>query len=156
MNLLQNKYFRLSVLAFVCACLGAGVGYFAKPTKIITKIEEKEVIKYIENKKENKDVVVVTKKTTNKDGSIVEESRTEDKTKIETDKTFTSNKETKHESITINDIGLSVHALTMANIEDINNRQYGVFIKKRIFSNISIGGLVTDKKTLGLSIGLDF
>lgn len=155
-KLIQNKYFKLSAGGLILLALGAGIGYFAKPSKVVTKFQEKEVIKYVENKKENKDIVTVIKKITQKDGTVIEESRTEDKTKVETDKSFLSQKEIKQQSIVINDLGLSVHALVLSNLSTLSDREYGVYIKKRVFSNISVGVMATDKQTVGLSVGMDF
>jgi hypothetical protein len=63
----------------------------------------------------------------------------------------------KSSTIATRDIGLTIHAVIMKDLKDsISPREYGIFVKKRVIGNISIGGLVTDQKTVGLSIGMDF
>jgi hypothetical protein len=153
----MNTKLKLGLIGLLLLGLGFGIGKFSNPSKVVTKTEFKEVIKVIEVIKEQKNVVIVTKKTTKKDGTIIEESKTEDKTVTYQDKHSESKKEFKNSTITTRDIGLSVHALAMQNIGDLEqDREYGIFVKKRVLGNISVGGLVTDQKTIGLSVGMDF
>lgn len=153
----MNIYLRNGLIILAVLGLGYGVGKFSNPAKVITKTEFKEKIKVVEVIKEQKNVVITTKKTTKKDGTIIEESKTEDKTVTYQDKKSESKTESKSSTITTRDIGLSVHAMAMQNIGDLERkREYGIFVKKRVIGNISVGGLVTDQKTIGLSVGMDF
>lgn len=156
MNLLQNNYVRIGVLSLLLLGVGYGAGKFSNPAKVITKTEIKEVVKVVEVVKEKKDVKTVIKVVTRPDGTKEEETTIEDKTVTDSNTNIDISKESKKETITTRDLGLSVQALALAKINDINNREYGVLIKKRIISNISGSVLVTDKKTIGLAVGLDF
>ena len=152
----MNKYVKFGLIGLLLVSLGFGAGKYSNPSKVETVTKIEEVIKYVEVKQENKNVVLKTKKTTNVDGSIVEESTTEDKSITKTDTQIDSKKESKSETITIRDLGLSVQALAMAPIKDFDNREYGVLVKKRIIGNVSGTILATHKGTIGLAVGLDF
>lgn len=153
----MNIYLRNGLIILAVLGLGYGVGKYSNPAKVVTKTEFKEKIKVVEVIKEQKNVVVTTKKTTKKDGTIIEESKTEDKSVTYQDKHSESKTESKSSTVTTRDIGLSVHAMAMQNIGDLERqREYGIFVKKRVIGNISVGGLVTDQKTVGLSVGMDF
>jgi hypothetical protein len=153
----MNVYLRNTLIVLAIVVVSYGAGKFSNPAKVVTKTEYKEIVKIVEVKKEQKNLVVVTKKTTKKDGTVIEESKTEDKSVTYQDKHSESKKESKTSSITTRDIGLSVHALAIQNLGDLDRqREYGVFIKKRVLGNISVGGLVTDQKTIGISAGWDF
>lgn len=137
--------------------LGFGVGKFSNPAKVITKVETKEVIKFVEVKQENKNVVITTKKTTQKDGTIVEESKTEDKTVTKVDTKIDSKKETESETITVRDIGLNIGLLAIKDISHFNDKtEYAFVAKKRIFSSVTLNGLITTDKKIGLGLGWDF
>lgn len=156
MNLLDNKYFKIGVISLLLLGIGFGAGRFSKPAKVVTQIQTKEVVKTVEVKQENKNVVITTKKTTEKDGTVVEETKTEDKSVVNSETKSDSLKEAKSETITTRDIGLSVQALTLMKINDFNNREYGVLVKKRIIGNISGTIAATNKGTAIIAVGLDF
>lgn len=152
----MNTYLKYGLIGLLLLGVGYGAGKFSNPAKVVTKTEYKEVIKEVEVKKEQKNVVVYSKKTTKKDGTVIEETKTQDKSTTYQDKTSESKKELASSTITTRDLGLSVHGLVMQKIDEPQGREYGVFVKKRVVGNISVGGIVTDKKTVGLSVGLDF
>jgi hypothetical protein len=156
MNILENKYVRIGLLSLVLLGVGYGAGKFSNPAKVITKTEIKEVVKVVESKQQKKDVNKKIVVITRPDGTKESTTTIEDKTVTDSNKTIDVSKESKSETITTRDLGLSVQALALAKFNDINNREYGVLIKKRIISNISGSILVTDKKTIGLAVGLDF
>jgi hypothetical protein len=156
MNILENKYVKIGLLSLVLLGVGYGAGKFSNPAKVITKTEIKEIVKIVEVVKEKKDVKTIIKVVTRPDGTKEEETTIVDNTTTDTNTNTDISKESKNETITTRDIGLSVQALALAKFNDINNREYGVLIKKRIISNISGSILVTDKKTIGLAVGLDF
>lgn len=155
-DLLKNKYTKLIVGGLLLIGLGFGIGKFSQPAKVITKVETKEVIKIVENKQERKNVVVVSDKTTKPDGTVIEHTKTEDKTETDTKTVVDSSKQTKIESTQIRDSGLSIQALAITKLDDFNNREYGVLVKKRIVGNISASALATHKGTFGIAVGLDF
>jgi hypothetical protein len=72
----MNTKLKLGLIGLLLLGLGFGIGKFSNPAKVVTKTEFKEIIKIVEVKKEQKNLVVVTKKTTKKDGTIIEESKT--------------------------------------------------------------------------------
>jgi hypothetical protein len=153
----MNTYLRNGLIIVAIAAVSYGAGKFSNPAKVITKTEIKEVVKTVEVIKEQKNVVVITKKTTKKDGTIIEESKTEDKSVTFQDKSTESKKQVVSSQITTRDIGLSVHALALQNLQHTErDREYGVFVKKRVFGNISVGAMATDQRTFGLSVGMDF
>lgn len=154
MDKTKLKWIGVGVLLLV---LGFGVGKFSNPAKVVTKVETKEVIKYVEVKQENKNIIVITKKITQKDGTVIEESKTEDKTVTKVDTQIDSKIEAKSETITIRDIGLNIGVLAIKDINNLSDKtEYGLTFKKRIFSNISINGLITTDKEIGLGLGWDF
>lgn len=158
----MNQYVKYGLIGLLLLGLGVGIGRFSKPAEVktVTKTEVKEVVKIVEVKQENKNVVIKTKKITNTDGSIVEESITEDKSITKTDTKLDSTKEASSESSTLTkrDSGLTISALALTtDIKDINNNmEYGVLIKKRIISNVSATIGATHKGTFLLAAGLDF
>ena len=129
----------------------------SNPAKVVTKTEFKEVIKEVEVKKEQKNVVVYSKKTTQKDGTVVEETKSEDKSTSYQDKRTDTEIASKTSTITTRDIGLSVNVYAAQNLQHTERgREYGIFVKKRVIGNINVGAMVSDQKTVGLSVGLDF
>lgn len=161
----MNKYLKYGLIGIIILTLGVGIGRFSKPAevKVVTKTDIKEVIKIVEVKQENKNIVVKTKKTTNKDGTIVEESIVEDKTSIKTDTNIDSSKQISFQQSTITkrDRGLTVQALAITtDISDINNNiQYGGLLKFRVIGNSSmtiLGATNGKDKTIGVAAGWDF
>jgi hypothetical protein len=156
MDLLKNKNIRLGLAGLILIGLGIGIGRFSKPTSIVTKIQEKEVIKYVDKKQEKKDVKVTKKKTIKKDGEIIEEETIEDRSSTNEEVVVSSDKETKKETQVKNDIGLRLSALVLARDLTVNEYEFGIAVSKRIFGNVSLGVIATEKKAVGLTVGLDF
>ena len=152
----QNKYTKIIVGGLIILGVGFGIGKYSQPAKVITKTETKEVVKFVEKKEERKNVVVITDKVTKPDGTVIEHTETKDKTEINTDTNINIAKDTKTESTQIRDSGLSIQALAITKLDDFNNREYGVLVKKRIVGNISASALATHKGTIGIAVGLDF
>jgi hypothetical protein len=151
-----SKNIKFIWIGVALVSIGVGIGRFSQPTKVITKVEEKEVIKYVEKKQENKDVKVTKKKTTKKDGEVIEEEITEDRSRTNTEVSGVSQKETKKEKEVVNNRGLTLSALVLARDLSVSEYEYGIAVSKRIFSNISMGIIATEKKALGLTVGLEF
>ena len=153
----MNANVRNGLIGVLILGLGVGIGIFAKPAKVVTKTEIKEVIKEVEVKKEQKNIVVYSKKVTSKDGTIVEETKTEDRSTASQEIKKETDRELKFSNTTTRDSGLSVHALALKDLGQVNSHiEYGVFIKKRIIGNVSVGAMATTNQQLGLSVGLDF
>jgi len=155
-DIAQNKYTKLILGGLIILGLGFGIGKYSQPAKVVTKTEIKEVVKIVEKKEERKNVVVVSDKITKPDGTIIEHTETKDKTEINTDTNINIAKDTKTESTQIRDSGLSIQALAITKLDDLNNREYGVLVKKRIVGNVSASALATHKGTIGIAVGLDF
>ena len=152
----MNKNIKLGLVGILLIGLGTGIGWFSKPTKVVTKIEEKEVIKIVEKKQEKKDVKVTKKKTVKKDGEVVEEEIIEDRSRTDTEITGSSEKEVKKEEEIVNNRGLTLSALVLARDLSVNEYEYGFAVSKRIFSNIAVGVIATEKRAVGLTLGLEF
>lgn len=153
----MNQYVKYGLIGLLLLALGFGVGKYSNPAKVQTVTEIKEVVKIVEVKQENKNVVLKTKKTTHVDGTIVEESVMEDKSVTKTDTKVDSLKESKSETIITRDIGLNLGLLAIKDINKLSDKtEYAFTIKKRVFSAVTINGLVTTDKKIGVGLGWDF
>jgi len=133
----------------VLLALSFGAGYYATPTKV--KTEVKEVVKTV--KEEQKTKIVYREKIVYKDGTTVEtETEREDtNTREASESTKIANSETTK------DVGLTLSALAIVDVKDIGgDREYGVHVTKRVFSNVAIGAMATTDKKIGVSVGLTF
>jgi len=137
------------ILAIVALAISFSIGYYATPTKIKTET----VVKTETVKVESKTRIVYRNKVTKPDGTVTEnEVEKEDTNTREETKSLAESK-----TIVSKDSGLSIQALSILNIEKLSDKkEYGIFIKKRIISNITIGTLITSDKKLGIGIGVDF
>lgn len=165
----MNKKQTLLVIA-ISLSVGYGIGYFKKPAKVEvttqTKERTKEQVKKDINKVENKDKIVVIKETRNADGSVTRETTITDRgtvgttTKVDTVKE--ASRESSSRTVTTNDIGLTIQALAYVDTKKPSEiDSYGIYVKKRIIGNISLGFTgITDKKfdekKIGLGLGYDF
>jgi hypothetical protein len=141
--------------------LGFGAGYFAKPSRVDIQYKDREVIKEVikEVVKENKNIITIIKETKNKDGSSTIDTTIEDKSQIDSSKISDKEvvKEITSSKITTNEIGLTVQALAIVDLNNVSgNREYGIYVKKRVFSNVSVGAMATTDKKVGIAVGLDF
>lgn len=153
----MNKYVKYGIIGLLLVAIGFGAGKYSKPAEVKQKAEIHQEVQQIEKKLENKNLVIKTKKTTNVDGSIVEESITEDKSITKTDSELNSKTDIKTETITIRDIGLNLGVLAIKDINKLSDKtEYAFVVKKRIFSAVTINGLVTTDKKIGLGLGWDF
>lgn len=145
----MNKNVTIGLSVIVLLAVSFYAGHYTKPTKV--KDEVKQVVKT--GKEEQKTKIVYREKIVYKDGTIVEK---------ETEREDTNTKE-QTESIkvvtneTTKDVGLTLSALAVAPVSDItNDREYGVHVTKRVFSNIAVGVMATTDKKVGVSVGLTF
>jgi len=133
--------------------LSFGVGRFSKPA--VVKIETVEVVKTVTVKEAAKEKIVTVEKIVYKDGTVKETTKTEDREDTKESSNTESTKVANSE--TIRDAGISLNALAIVDATNIQgNREYGVFVSKRVFSNVSVGVMATSDKKLGLSLGLSF
>jgi len=148
---MENK--KVIIGALVLIALSFGAGYFATPNKI--KIETKEVIKTVTVKEEAKVKIVYKTKIVRVDGTVeeTESSREESNTREKTDTSIVK----ESSKTTTKDIGLTLSALAIVDSSDIKgDREYGIHVTKRVFSNITVGAMATTDKKLGISLGLTF
>lgn len=124
----------------ICLLIGAGLGAYLFPqTKIETVEKEKEVVR--------KDIVTVVKEVIRPDGTKETTSTTTDKSRENKDSTLVS--KIKQSSYLI-----SVSAATSdTKLQDI---EYGLQVQKRIFGPLFLGATINTKKSVGLSVGMEF
>lgn len=136
-------------IGLVLLALSFGAGYYATPSKV--KTEVKEVVKTV--KEEAKTKIVYREKIVYKDGTVVErETERED---TNTKESSESSRTSKNE--TTKDTGLTLSALAIADIKDVTGqREYGIHVTKRVFSNVVVGAMVTTDKKIGISAGVSF
>jgi hypothetical protein len=140
----------------IILAIGAGIGYFSKPAKVVTKIKEKEVIRYVEKKKENKDIIVTEIKTVDKDGNVRVETTVQDRSRTESSSDSSSSRQSSSSKTVSNKLDLSIHVVSLFRDISMQDVEYGIYVRKRVIGNISFGVLGTENKTFGLSIGMDF
>lgn len=136
------------VVGLICFSIGAGVVYKTMPAKIETKIEQ--VTKEVEVIK--KDVIIVTEKITQKDGTIIEKTRTEDKS------SSSSQKDTslKSSNIVSNEkkwrVGASAGVKSIVDPVPV----YGARVEYKILGPFSIGIYGSSRGEAGISLSFDF
>lgn len=132
------------IFSVIALGLAYGAGYFTKPAKVV------EVVKTEYVKEEAKTRIVYREKVTKPDGTITETEQEREDTHSTTEAKTSSSK------VVENRIGLTLQALAYAPYNNLTQREYGVIISKRVFSNVVIGGMVTTDKKVGLTLGLEF
>lgn len=147
---MNKKKIGLSCLVLLVAF---GAGYFSKPSKIKTEI--KEITKTVIVKEEAKTRIVYREKVTKSDGTITEKEIEKEETKT-TENSRSDSSKTSNTEIT-NHSGITIQALAIVDVRNISGeREYGLYFKKRVFANISIGTLLTTDKKVGVGVGVDF
>lgn len=141
------------IIAILAIGISFGAGMFAKPAKV--KTEVKEVIKTVTIKEEGKTKIVYKDRIVRPDGTIEEHERSEENSNTREGTSTEASRTAKNE--TTRDVGLTLQALAIVDIKDITGqREYGIYAKKRVFANVSVGALVTTDKKIGVGLGLDF
>lgn len=141
------------VTAIALVAIGFGIGYFTKPTKIETRTVE--VVKQQEAKQQDTAKIVYREKIVYKDGTVKEVEKTEDTSSTKESSLKESNKSS--ENLVKNDVGLNLSALAIADVNNITGqREYGLHVSKRVFSNITVGAMATTDKKVGVSVGFQF
>jgi hypothetical protein len=154
------------IVSLLLVSLGAGIGKYASPEKVVTKTEtitvEKEVIKYKESGSENTkvDKVTVIVEDISKDGTIHRETVQVDKTQIdkfiskeldkkkETDTTVVTETEKTNQALW--------HISALASVKQGEIPSYGALVEKRVLGPISVGAFGLTNKTAGITIGYSF
>jgi hypothetical protein len=149
MNILKSKI----TTAIIILLIGAGIGYFSKPTKVETRTIEVEKTKVVQ--KEGKSKYFYKKKIIKPDGTIEEiEVTKEEWDKLEA---ATSERQTDTTTVVKNDIGLSLSAFALTPSKSFGKElEYGVHASKRVVGSVTVGVMATTDKKIGVSIGVDF
>jgi hypothetical protein len=149
MNILKSKI----TTAIIILLIGAGIGYFSKPTKVETRTIEVEKTKVVQ--KEGKSKYFYKKKIIKPDGTIEEiEVTKEEWDKLEA---ATSERQTDTTTVVKNDIGLSLSAFALTPYKSFGKElEYGVHASKRVVGSVTVGVMATTDKKIGVSIGVDF
>lgn len=140
-------------LAVLALTISFGVGRFSKPAKV--EIQTKEVVKTVTVKEEAKTKIVYKNRIVYPDGTIKETETSREDTHSNTETNTDIKKEAS--SVTTRDSDLTLQALAIVDIDNVaGKREYGLYAKKRMFGNVSIGVLVTTDKKVGAGIGYEF
>lgn len=149
----MNNKRNVIIGALVLIVLSFGTGYFATPTKV--KVETKEVVKTVVEKEESKTKIVYKEKIVYKDGTVVEREGSKEESESRESSSSESTKTSSKEST--KDTGLTLSALAIVDTtKSAADREYGIHVTKRVFSNIVVGGFASTDKKIGLSLGLTF
>lgn len=151
----------IKIISYIAgaAVVGVLVGrYVIKPK---TEVKTKEVIKYVEVFKEKKEEKKRTRtrisERTNSDGS---KETTTDITE-DTDSSTVTNRDTKTESkketIAKSGSGLTLAALAIKDTTNFSRpMEYGATVTVPVFGNLSVQGLATTDKKVGVGIAISF
>jgi len=136
------------IIGIILLGLAYSVGRYFQPARVEVKTET--VIKEVEVIK--RDVEIIKKKKTNKDGSIEEEEITRDKStettsKDQTDKSHSITENQKPQWRVYGQAGY-----------DTNSKEYlyALGAEKRYLGPISVGAWGNNKQTVGLSVSVEF
>jgi phosphoenolpyruvate-protein kinase (PTS system EI component) len=137
------------ILAILSLAISFSIGYFATPTKIKTET----VVKTETVKVEGKTRIVYRNKVTKPDGTITEsEVEKEDTNTREESKSVAESKSTVSK-----DAGAIISILAIVDSTDIaGQREYGLNVSKRVLGSLTVTGLVTTDKRLGVGLGWSF
>lgn len=140
-------------IILLALALGFGAGYFTKPSSVKTITVEKVVTEQAKSEIQYK--VIYKEKTVKPDGTVTEIEKT-DNTVAETSDTKSDTEKSTSQTIK-NDIGLTISALAVANPASLTPTiDYGVFVSKRVFSNVSVGLMAFTDKRIGVGVGISF
>jgi hypothetical protein len=140
--------------------IGVLVGKFVLPQK--ENIVVREVIRYEQKKEEKKDIKkdkkVTIVETTNPDGTKKKETKIDEKTDTSST-TKTDTKVSKDTEITKKNKSASIGIVAISELNKnilTKNLEYGIISSVPIVGSLSVTGLLTTDKKIGLGISLDF
>lgn len=154
----------------LAALAGAAVGYFATPTKVVTKTEIKEVIKEVDKRTEEakqdrkNDKIYVKVETILPDGTRKIETRIVDKGTITID---SASQDTKTTDTTIDSKtektvehsheSLVIYGLAGVKLNDFaSGPELGAGVQKRVLGPFWLGAFGTNKLSGGVTLGISF
>lgn len=126
---------QLVILSVLMGLAGYGIGHYIVPTNVVSSDKEKV----------NNDVTTVVKEHVNKDGTVDKQTTIVDKSKSQTNKTIEAVLKKPDWFVTV----------TYGINHDLDS-VYGLLVNRRILGNVFVGGYLTTKKDLGLSVGYEF
>lgn len=150
-----NKYKTIAIVAIISTLIGR---YVLQPK---TKVETKEVVKYVtvykEKKEEKKKKKTTITERVNPDGSKeVITVITEDDSTI-TDSSGGTKFESETTKVVKNGANLSLSLIAIKDLPQPNRAiSYGVILSVPIAGNLNATGMVTSDKQVGLGIGISF
>jgi hypothetical protein len=130
------------IAVLVCLGLGYAVGRYLQPAQV----ETREVIKEVEKIK--RDVVIIERKVTKPDGTVVEEKTTTDKSKIETAKSSDKSRKESRRNDWL--VGAGVEA-QLSNLNPV----YRLEIQRRILGPVLVGASARTDGYVGAIISLE-
>jgi cytoskeletal protein RodZ len=140
--------------------VGILIGHFALPKE--KDIQIKEVIKYERNTQENKDqkkdknVTII--ETTSPDGTKKKETKIGETTTTTTE-TSTTTKVTDDKSTSIKGSKTSIGLIAISELNKnilTKSPEYGITISRSLIGSISLNGLLTTDKRIGIGVSLGF
>lgn len=154
--MLKSKKTRYVLIGLAALAISFSAGRFSKPAEVVTEYKEKEVIVYKESKSEKKNVTTTKRKTVSPDGTVTEEESTTDRSTTDTSSEGSSTVEVASKTKTTGTSGIKVDALVLAKDPNLNEYEFGIAVSKRVLGNISLGVIATEKRQIGLTVGLEF
>lgn len=137
------------LIGLAALAVSFGIGYYATPTKI----QETVKVEYKDSKVEVKTKIVYRDKITKPDGTIIEsEVEKEDTNTVEK-----SEGSIATEKIAVKDSGLVLGVLGIIDADKpVDGIKYGITVSKRVLGAVTIHGLVTTDKQIGVGVGWEF
>lgn len=132
------------ITAIICLLIGRFA--LAPKPKVITK----EVVKIVEvEKKQTKKKKTVTE-VKNPDGSSTTQTTETEDTTSETSTSISSSKATESKR------GVTLGALAIKDTKSYSPIEYGATVSAPVFGSISVQGLVTSSKLIGIGLSIEF
>jgi hypothetical protein len=137
------------LIALAALAISFGIGYYATPTKI----QETVKVEYKDSKVEVKTRIVYRDKVTKPDGTIIEsEVEKEDTNTVEK-----SEGSVATEKVSVKDSGLVLGVLGIVDTDKpVDGIKYGITVSKRVLGAVTVHGLVTTDKQIGVGVGWEF
>ncbi|MEO5367568.1 MAG: hypothetical protein H7831_14680 [Magnetococcus sp. WYHC-3] len=148
------------ILSLISLAIGGAIGYFFTPTRTVTKVEVKEVVKVVKETQKDKknDKIVIVVETVLPDGTKKKETKIVDKgtITIRSDETSEKQVETKTEKVVEKEHdSLMIYAFGNTNVFN-PSLEYGLGVQKRVVGPFWLGAFGSNKVNIGLTLGISF
>jgi hypothetical protein len=152
----QIKKYALVLVALIIGVFAGKYVFKPKP-----EIKTKEVVKIVEvfkeKKTEDKKVKTTITEKTDKDGNTIKETVITEDTKTDTITNRDSKLDSNKQTVVKSGHKLTLGVLGIMDTERISNRpEYGVTVGVPLFGTISLQGLATTDKKIGLGVAISF